>query len=275
MMFGLIFSLSISVFVEKITMINSQGDFIIWLGHSSFLIKMNGLFIYTDPIIYDNISIVKRRTPLPISKDNLPSPDIILISHNHYDHMDLPSLRFLSSKASSAGKMPVVIVPKNVSYYLRDENFRVIELDWGNEFSVKDVKITSVRVKHFSGRFIFDNYFSKWNGYLISGVARIFFAGDTAYIKLPAFEPDIALMPIGAWKPRWFMKRVHVDPCEAVVMAHEMKAKLMIPMHFATFRQGADTPGESIDYMKECAEKYGVRIKILNIGEVLNLNSQE
>jgi len=249
-----------------------EDDFLVWLGHSSFLFKVSGKVFYTDPVIYEKIVIIRRRTEFPAEVSKLPAPNFIIISHNHYDHMDIPSLKTLTEKSKNEGKIPVILVPEKASYYLDELGAKVVELRWEEEFNAGDVKIKSYQVKHFSGRNLFDWNFSKWNAYLVeTEKIKIFFGGDTAYIKLPEILPDVALLPIGAWKPRWFMKRNHVSPCEAVQMAKDIKAKLVIPMHYGTFRQGLDTPEESLDEMKRCAEKLGLKYLIPNIGQIIKI----
>lgn len=253
-----------------------EGDFLVWLGHSSFLIKLDGFVFYTDPVFSDRIVIIKRLIPFPVERERLPHPDFVLISHNHYDHMDIPSLVFLSERAKRNGKNPIFFVPEKASPPLKKKGIYVSELKWGEKFvfekNGRKIVVESVRVKHFSGRGLFDYNLSKWNGYLVQGSLKIFFAGDTAFWDVGPLKPDIALMPIGAWKPRWFMKRNHVSPCEAVEMARMMSAKLMIPMHYGTFRQGLDSPEESISLMRKCAKEKGVSIIELDVGEILNLS---
>jgi N-acyl-phosphatidylethanolamine-hydrolysing phospholipase D len=250
-----------------------EEDFLVWLGHSTFLIKLSGYVFYTDPVIFDKVVIIKRQIKFPVELEKLPPPHFILISHNHYDHMDIPSLNFLSEKSKKNGINPYIFVPQNASIYLKNESYKVVELKWGDRYKVRDgFEILAVRVKHFSGRNLFDWNFSKWNGYLVvSDGVKIFFGGDTAYLKLPRFEPDIALLPIGAYLPRWFMKRNHVSPCEAVKMAYDIGAKIMIPMHYGTFKQGLDTPEQAIYEMKECAKKFGVKTLIPSPGEIILL----
>ena len=264
--------------MPSVVRINSfpDDDFLVWLGHSSFLIKLDGFVFYTDPVFSDRIVIIKRLIPFPVELEILPHPDFVLISHNHYDHMDIPSLVFLSDRAKRNGRNPIFFVPERASPPLRKKGIYVSELRWGERFvfekNGRKVIVEAVKVKHFSGRGLFDYNLSKWNGYLVQGSLKIFFAGDTAFWDVGSLNPDIALMPIGAWKPRWFMRRNHVSPCEAVEMARMMSARFMIPMHYGTFRQGLDSPEESISLMRKCAEEKGVSIIELDVGEILNLS---
>lgn len=263
-----------TVGVEKMTGDFPEDDFIVWLGHSTFLMKLDGVVFYTDPLIYEKVVLIKRQIPFPIELEKLPPPDVILISHNHYDHMDIPSLRFLGKLARSNGKKPHVLVPQRCSYYLRGEDLIVLELPWDHEYEIKGLKIKSIKVKHFSGRNLFDWKFSLWNAYLVTSKKyKVLFQGDTSYIRPEPVEPDLAIMPIGAWQPRWFMKRNHISPCEAVQMAYEMKAKIMLPMHYGTFSLGSDTPEESIAYMVDCAKKLKVNYLIPKVGEILVLDA--
>jgi N-acyl-phosphatidylethanolamine-hydrolysing phospholipase D len=214
-----------------------------WIGHATTLIQVEGVSILTDPIWSDRCSPVsfagpKRYTPPGIQLDNLPNIDVVIISHNHYDHMDLPTLLELEKKFH-----PTFIAGLgNREFLLKEGLGSVIELDWWENTKIKDVSISFTPAQHFTGRGIFDRFKSLWGSYVIEGRSeKVYFAGDTGYS--PHFKEiaekygkmDIAILPIGAFEPRWFMADVHVDPEQAVQAFEDLDAKYFIPMHYMTF----------------------------------------
>jgi L-ascorbate metabolism protein UlaG (beta-lactamase superfamily) len=176
----------------------------------------------------------------------------VLISHNHYDHLDLPTLHRLAARGDST-----FVVPARVARLLRSENIGPAhELDWGESLSLPAFTIHCVPALHFSGRGIFDRNMTLWCGYVIECQERyVYFAGDTAFgphfagIRERFGSPRLALLPIGAYEPRWFMSRVHMGPDEAV-RAHEiLAAGTSIAIHHGTFQlsdEGVDTPKKQL-----------------------------
>jgi len=176
----------------------------------------------------------------------------VLLSHNHYDHLDLPTLRRLAARGDST-----FIVPARAARLLRSENIGPAhELDWGESLSLPGLTVHCVPALHFSARGIFDRNMTLWCGYVIECQQRlVYFAGDTAFgshfaqIRERFGSPHLALLPIGAYEPRWFMSRVHMGPDEAV-RAHEiLKAKTSIAIHHGTFQladEGIDTPMQQL-----------------------------
>ena len=227
------------------------------VNHSTVLLQQRGFNILTDPIWSERASpfswIGPRRRRKPgVCRENLPHIDAVLISHNHYDHMDLPTLRQLAAREDSA-----FIVPARVGRLLRSEKIgSVHELDWGESLPLLNFTVRCVPALHFSSRAIWDRNMTLWCGYVIESQERlIYFAGDTAFgphfaqIRETFGSPHLALLPIGAYKPRWFMSRVHMSPDEAV-KAHEiLAAKTSIAIHHGTFRladDGIDTPSKEL-----------------------------
>lgn len=180
-------------------------------------------------------------------REDLPPIDVVLISHNHYDHLDLRTLRWLARRGHSA-----FVVPIGVGQLLRSEEIGPVhELDWGESWAFGNMTICSVPATHFAGRGIFDRDKTLWCGYVISCKNRIvYFAGDTAFgdhfsqIRERFGPPRLALLPIGAYEPRWFMSPVHMAPEEAV-RAHELLGSgTSIAIHHGTFQladEGIDT----------------------------------
>lgn len=222
---------------------NNSKLSVTWVGHATTLIQMDGVSILTDPIWSDRCSPVsfagpKRFTPPGIQLENLPNIDVVIISHNHYDHMDLPTLLDLEKKFH-----PTFIVGLgNRESLLKEGLGFVIELDWWENTKIKEVSIYFTPAQHFTGRGIFDRFETLWGSYVIEGRReKVYFAGDTGYS--PHFKEiaekfgklDIAILPIGAFEPRWFMAGVHVDPEQAVQAFEDLQAKNFIPMHYMTF----------------------------------------
>ena len=227
------------------------------VNHSTVLLQERGLNILTDPIWSERASPLgwigprRRRNP-GLSWENLPPIDAVLISHNHYDHLDLPTLRRLAARGDST-----FVVPAGVARLLRSENIGPThELDWGESLSLLGFTIHCVPALHFSARGIYDRNMTLWCGYVIECQERLtYFAGDTAFgnhfaqIREKFGSPHLALLPIGAYEPRWFMSPVHMGPDEAV-RAHEiLGAKTSIAIHHGTFQltdEGLDTPKKQL-----------------------------
>jgi L-ascorbate metabolism protein UlaG (beta-lactamase superfamily) len=223
------------------------------VNHSTVLLQQRGSNILTDPIWSERASPLswigpQRHRKPGVSWENLPPIDLVLLSHNHYDHLDLPTLRQLAARGDST-----FVVPVGVGRLLRSENIGPVhELDWGESCSFPSLTIHCVPAMHFSSRGIFDLNQTLWCGYMIEGPERLtYFAGDTGFgnhfaqIQEMFGSPQLALLPIGAYEPRWFMSPVHMAPDEAV-RAHEiLGAKTSIAIHHGTFQltdEGIDAP---------------------------------
>jgi L-ascorbate metabolism protein UlaG (beta-lactamase superfamily) len=172
--------------------------------------------------------------------ESLPRIDVVLLSHNHYDHLDLATLRRLRQRFD-----PAVLAAAGDACVLQPLGFTHLrELDWWEQAAIRDtLKITFVPAQHFSGRGLFDRRKSLWGGYVIESLGRlVYFSGDTGYsshfsdIKSRLGSPDIAILGIGAYEPRWFMTPVHMNPAEAVRAHGDLSAKQSIGMHFGTFQ---------------------------------------
>jgi L-ascorbate metabolism protein UlaG (beta-lactamase superfamily) len=223
------------------------------VNHSTVLLQQNGRNILTDPIWSERPSPVgwagPRRRRIPgVAWEHLPPIDVVLLSHNHYDHLDLPTLRRLAARGDSK-----FVVPIGVAELLRSEKIGPVhELDWGKSLPVTGGTVHCVPALHFSARGIYDRNITLWCGYVIECQERItYFAGDTAFgshfaqIREKFGSPHVALLPIGAYKPRWFMSPVHMGPDEAVKAHRILAAQTSIAIHHGTFQladEGIDTP---------------------------------
>jgi L-ascorbate metabolism protein UlaG (beta-lactamase superfamily) len=215
-----------------------------WVGHATYLIQMGGLTIVTDPVWSRRIPGVRPRlTPVGVEWAALPRVDAVLISHNHYDHLDAPSIRRLPRSTP-------LFVPANLACWFRRRGFRdVTDLDWW-EFremaggpAAGGVRLDFVPAHHWSRRTLTDANKSLWGGWVLTGPdgTRVYFAGDTGYgHRLAAIGErfpgiDLALLPVGAYEPEWFMQPMHLNPEEAVRACHDLGARRMAPMHWGTF----------------------------------------
>jgi L-ascorbate metabolism protein UlaG (beta-lactamase superfamily) len=218
---------------------------ITFVNHATFLIQTGGITILTDPIWSERASPFGRTGPRRVRKpgvafDDLPPIDVILLSHNHYDHLDLATLSRLRQVFS-----PTMLVAAGDARLVGPLGFKDMrELDWWDEAQISDtLKITFVPTQHFSARGLFDRARSLWGGYMVeSRGRRVYFGGDTGYsthfsdIKRRLGPPDIALLGIGCYEPRWFMQPIHMNPAEAVRAHRDLGAKQSIGMHFGTFQ---------------------------------------
>jgi N-acyl-phosphatidylethanolamine-hydrolysing phospholipase D len=216
-----------------------------WVGHDTFLLQAAGLNILTDPHFTKRTSPVnwagpERLAPLGLALKDLPPIDLVLISHNHYDHLDERTVKWLSRHNPDA----LFIVPLGVKrWFQRRRLGNTIELDWWQAHVADRFKVTAVPVQHFSGRTATDRNRTLWCGFVLEIAGKkLFFAGDSGYSKDfadigAAFAPfDLALIPIGAYEPRWFMRAMHVNPEEAVRIHRDVGAKQSVAMHWGTFR---------------------------------------
>lgn len=224
---------------------------ITWVGHSTFLLQIQGRNILTDPIFSTRASPVsfagpKRLVGLPLSMEELPTIDAVVISHNHYDHLDEASIRAL-------GNEPMYFVPEGLGQWFVDNGIaaeRVQELAWWESSEWQNLRISATPSQHWSARSLFDRNQSHWASWLLQFEGfSVWFAGDTGYndrdfrdIGAFAESVDLALIPIGAYAPRHFMKPHHVNEEEALQIHRDVRARKSIGMHWGTFPLTAESP---------------------------------
>jgi L-ascorbate metabolism protein UlaG (beta-lactamase superfamily) len=255
-----------------------------FIGHATFLIQTAAGNILTDPMYAQRAGpfnlVGPRRVRQPAVRfDDLPPIAIVLLSHNHYDHCDLSALKALARRFD-----PIVITPLGNGRLVRSAGCRrVEELDWWQEAGTDAGPITLTPAHHFSARTPFDRNRALWGGFLFAaGGRRIYFAGDSAYaplfrdIRARLGAPDLALLPIGAYEPRWFMGAVHMNPAEAVQAHLDLGAGESIGMHFGTFQLTAEAIDEPLRALEEARRANDVpasQFRTLEFGESARLVS--
>lgn len=253
-----------------------------WIGHATFLVQLGGLNILTDPVMSKRTSPVQwagpgRVAPLGLTFDELPKIDVVLISHNHYDHLDEPTVRKLAKRDA-----PAFVVPLGLRKWFEKRRIaHVSELDWWQPTVVRGLRVHAVPAQHFSGRGAHDRNRTLWCGFVYEkNGQRHFFAGDTGYgpdfAAIGArFAPiDVAMIPIGAYNPRGLMRAVHVDPEEAVRIHQDVGSELSLGMHWGTFRLTLEPMDEPPVRLAAALDQAGIargRFRVLTHGETLAL----
>ncbi|MFL9925782.1 MBL fold metallo-hydrolase [Herbaspirillum lusitanum] len=271
-----------------------------WIGHATALLQIGNKNVLTDPMFSERASPFsfvgpKRKAPLPAVISQLPHIDIVVISHNHYDHLDRPSIEQLNLQP---GGPPLFLVPLGVAEWMNQIGVtNVRELDWWDKSSIENLDIFFVPAAHWSARGLFDRSETLWGGWVLRSVAppehsratrkpfmppaSIYFAGDTGYSKdfrdigeyFGGF--DLALIPIGAYAPRWFMRTQHVDPEQAVMIHEDVHAKRSFGIHWGTFELADEPLDEPPVLLREAVKKAGLppdSFITIKHGETLKLN---
>lgn len=238
-----------------------------WLGHACVLLRRGGQTVITDPVLSHRASPLSfagpaRRNPAPVSVDELPPIDVVMISHNHYDHLDARSVRGLIRRFRDV----VFVVPLGLAYWLRRRGARnVIELDWWDGVDIGGSRFTFVPARHWSARTLWNRNRSLWGGWVMErNDYRFWFAGDTGYsahlaeIRTRVGEIDLAAIPIGAYGPRWFMGPQHVDPAQAVQLHREVGVRESLAIHWGVFELADDPLDEPPLLLREALKNQGV-----------------
>lgn len=253
-----------------------RGLHVAWLGHATLLLRIDGYTILTDPVFSDRAGLnfgpltlgVKRLVGPAMDLERIPRPDLILLSHAHMDHFDIPSLTALEDR-----RTPVVTAWETADL-LRVSRYRSVrQLRWGEEVQAGPARIRAFEVNHWGARMRTDTY-RGYNGYLIEGGQnRVMFAGDTAdthlFRQLRSSRPiDLAIMPIGAYNP-WI--HYHCTPEQAWRMGNEAGAEFFIPVHHQTFALSNEPPHEPIERFYHAAASHTDRIAIDAIGKEFHI----
>ena len=250
---------------------NRTTTTITWIGHASFLVQIGGLNIVIDPIWTTFGPFMRRLSAPGLTSDQLPPIDVVLISHGHYDHLQFSSLKQISGN-------PLYLVPAGLSRLLKRRGYQHCEeLEWWQTRQIGDTRISFVPSQHWTRRTLWDTNSSHWGGWVLEGAGdTVYFAGDSGYFRGfreigERFNIDVALMPIGAYEPEWFMGPQHVTPEEAVQAFLDVRASRFIPMHYGAFHLADDTPKEALDRLHSAWNRRELdtnRLLVLKLGEI-------
>lgn len=275
----------------------AQQPAITWIGHATMLVQMGGLNILTDPHFSERAAPVqfagpKRAQPPGLALKDLPRIDLVLLSHNHYDHLDTNTVKALNAQAGGA---PLFIVPLGVKKWFAAQGItNVQQLDWWDKQTVKttsgEIEVHFTPVQHWSARGPGDRRATLWGGYAVfASDFQMYFSGDTGYSQdfldtqkyFAALQTDalggsfdIALIALGAYAPRWFMKDMHVDPTDAVQIHLDLKAKRSIGVHWGTFDltdESLDQPPKDLAVARAAKNLSKEAFDVMAIGQTLRL----
>lgn len=263
-----------------------------WIGHATVLLQLDGVNLLTDPMFSDRASPLrwlgpKRWQPPGVALAELPRIDVVLISHDHYDHLDEASVRAL---AAQPGGPPLFVVPLGVERWLAGIGIRnVRRLDWWERTEAGGLTIHLTPAQHWSGRGLTGRNRTLWGGFVVetrqAPVARVYFAGDSGW-SAPLFAEigarfapiDLALLPIGAYLPRWFMRAQHVDPAEAVQIHRAVGARASLGIHWGSFvltDEPLDQPLRDLDAARRAAGITEGEFRTLRVGQTWRLDGPD
>jgi L-ascorbate metabolism protein UlaG (beta-lactamase superfamily) len=242
-----------------------------WLGHASWLVQLDGVSLLLDPALQEGLfGGITRNVPPGLTVAELPPIDAQLVSHSHYDHLDMPTL--------AAVRAPV-LAGLRLKPLFRDKGLSCTELGWWQAAMVGDVRITFVPAQHWSRRGLFDANRTLWGGFVIEGrTATLYHSGDTAWFegfaeigrRFPGIQA--AMLPIGAYDPAWFMEKQHLNPEQALRAFGDLGARTFLAMHWGTFKltdEPLDAPPLRLEAERQRLGLPGERVRVLAVGETV------
>ena len=250
-----------------------EGARITWLGHASFLVQLDGVSLLVDPVLVEKVVTVPRNVPPGLTFEQLPHIDAALVSHSHYDHLDLPTLKRVGA---------VVYAGLGLRKLLEKEGLACAELGWWQSARIGPVEVTFVPAQHWSRRTLSDTNRTLWGGFVVKGSsATVYHAGDTGWFEGFAeigrrFRIDAALLPIGAYDPPWFMSPQHMNPEEALRAFGELRANTFVAMHWGTFKLADEPLDEPPKRLEAERARLGLppeRVRVPAVGETIEVRS--
>lgn len=254
---------------------NITGDSLVWLGHNSFFMQIGGKRIMFDPV-FGNIPFVRRKSKLPVKPEIFAGIDYLLLSHDHFDHMDKKSITQLYNLNPRIKVFCGLGTGQIIRNWFPDAH--VIEAGWYQQIEDGELKITFLPAQHWNKRSLRDGGLRLWGAFMLqTNDISVYYSGDTGYsrhfseIQELFGAPDYALLGIGAYKPRWFMQPNHISPYDSLTASAEMNAGLTIPMHYGTFDLSDEPLSDPPRVFAAEAEKRNINVAIPNLGEIVKL----
>lgn len=254
---------------------NVIGDALVWLGHNSFYMQLAGKRIMFDPV-FGHIPFVRRKSKFPADPDIFKGIDYLLISHDHFDHLDKPSVARLFENNPGMKVFCGLGTGELIKSWF--PGIQVVEAGWYQQLDDGDLKITFLPAQHWSKRSLNDGGQRLWGAFMLQGDGlSIYYGGDTGYSNhfaeiVELFgAPDYALLGIGAYKPRWFMQANHISPYDSLTASAEMQARMTIPMHYGTFDLSDEPLSDPPAVFAEEARKRKIKVTLPALGEIIKL----
>ncbi|WP_428654906.1 MBL fold metallo-hydrolase [Runella sp.] len=260
--------------------LEGNDDCIIWLGHATFFIRLNGIRILTDPVLESPSALMKRYSELPVAISELKDMDYILVSHDHRDHCDEKSLKTLALQNPNATYLTGLNLDKLLQDFTKSTKIQAAGWYQAYQTDTSKIEIIYLPAHHWGRRYLNDTNKHLWGAYLIRANGKsIYFGSDSGYgTHYQDFAKlfggvDVALLGVGAYKPEWFMAASHAGPKDAVHAAHEMNAKRMIPMHYGTFDLSDEPLGDCYRVLQKLEKEPANKqlIDLVDVGEIVKL----
>lgn len=251
-------------------------------GHATFMTELDGVRLLIDPV-FGPAAVVPRKRPSPLNVATMPRPHAVLLTHGHYDHFEAKTLKQLADKF---GPDLWFIVPKGLGRYLPAQCRKVVELSWWEQVELGPLTITFTPSQHWHRRGLRDYNHALWGGWFISGSQKLYHIGDSGYfggfkvVRQVLGEPDVALLPLGAWEPRWFMGYQHMSPEDALQTWQDLGAKRFVAMHWGVFDLADEPVDLGPDYFRELLQRQEnkealARFYALRLGETIGFSEDE
>jgi L-ascorbate metabolism protein UlaG (beta-lactamase superfamily) len=254
--------------IQNDAFLQDDKDVIVWLGHASFFIRLNGVSILIDPVFF-SLPNLPRMTKMPLNPEQFKDLDYILVSHNHRDHCDKKTLKLLAKNNPNTTYLTSLRLDKYIRRWTKSENIQTA--GWYQTYKTENINIHFLPTRHWCRRYLWDLNTELWGAFLIQfGNKTIYFGGDSGYGNHfeevgKLFDVDYALIGSGAYAPEWFMAPSHINPTDAFKAAKIMNAKTMIPMHFGTFDLSFEPPSEPVRILRSILETEPI-IEHLRVG---------